>query len=137
MTRKRLIRLVAGVVAAVAFFVSWAAIAARPWETPRATLRDPRLAALTAREEGLNREAKKVERLVKERWAHYRHALKKRQHAILLARRRHARQLAKARLAAARVRIISSAPASAPASAPVVSGVSLPAVKPVTSTKSS
>jgi len=55
----RLYALVAGV---VVFFVAWAAIAAHPW-APRAA-QDPRIAALAARQQHVQLESLRVQKLV-------------------------------------------------------------------------
>jgi hypothetical protein len=65
------VRLYAAAVGLLVLFVSWAAVAARPWAT-RAAPADPRLAALQGREERLQRESAAVRRLVVKRWAVYR-----------------------------------------------------------------
>ena len=54
-------RLYALALAVVVFFVSWAAIAARPWQRAAA---DPRLALLAQRDAQLEREAALVRRVV-------------------------------------------------------------------------
>ena len=72
-------RLYAVVVAVVVFFVSWAAVAARPWATAKP---DPRLAALAQREQRLRADAKLVRQVVDARMTAYRMALKARQAQI-------------------------------------------------------
>ncbi len=62
-------RLYAAAIAIVVLFLSWAAIAARPWKPASA---DPRLAALTAREQRIRQESIRVQRIVDARWAAYR-----------------------------------------------------------------
>jgi hypothetical protein len=81
-------RLYALVVGVVVFFVVWAAVAAHPW-APRPA-RDPRLVALGAREQRLQRESLQVKRVVEQRWATYRVALRARQAQIATAKRRQA-----------------------------------------------
>ena len=66
----RLYALVAGV---VVFLVAWAVVAAHPW-APRPA-QDPRLVALAARQQRLQRESVLVKQLVDRRWAAYRRAL--------------------------------------------------------------
>jgi hypothetical protein len=106
--------------AIVAFFVTWAVVAAHPWATVKAA-RDPRLVALTAREQRLRADARLVQRVVNRRFADYRRQFAA--YKVALAKRQ--AQIAAARQAAA-------AAAAAPAySAPVSSGggvrvVSLP-----------
>ncbi len=68
----RVVRLYAAVAAALAFFLAWAGIAARPWAQSPA---NPELAALTQREERLQRDAKLVQQLVDRRQAAYRAAV--------------------------------------------------------------
>ena len=50
-------RLYVTVLAAVVFFVAWAVIAARPWVPENEGKQDPRLVALTAREQRLRQDA--------------------------------------------------------------------------------
>ncbi|HYY77260.1 MAG TPA: hypothetical protein VE644_13185 [Gaiellaceae bacterium] len=106
-------RLYAAALALVAFFLTWAAIAARPW-APEAT-ESPQLAALERREQRLRRESALVQRKVERRFAVY--------HTRLAERERE--------IAAAQTAPAPSAPAPA---APSVGVVSVP---PVTSTRSS
>ncbi|MGE5692056.1 MAG: hypothetical protein ACM33B_16020 [Pseudomonadota bacterium] len=68
----RVVRLQVLVVAVVVFLVLWAAVAAEPWA---GAPRDPRVAALEARQARLARESVRVKRLVDARWAAYRAAL--------------------------------------------------------------
>jgi hypothetical protein len=58
-------RLYAAALALVAFFLSWAVIAAKPW-LPEAAA-DPRVAALERREAELRRESIRVQRAVERR----------------------------------------------------------------------
>ena len=78
-------RTYAVVLALVVFFVSWAAVAAKPWATAKP---DPRLAALAQREQRLRADAKLVEQVVAQRMAAYRVALKHRQTLIAQAKTR-------------------------------------------------
>jgi hypothetical protein len=105
-------RLYAATLAVVAFFLTWAVIAARPWAA-EATAQDPKVAALDRREQRLQRESVRVQRRVERRFAAYRTSLAERQ-----------RELAATQAAPA-----PSAPA--PAAPSVVS------IPPVTSTRSS
>ncbi len=73
-------RLYALAAAVLVFFVSWAAIAARPWASPAAK-QDPRIAALAAREQRLRAESIAVKRILDRRWAAYRSALARRRQA--------------------------------------------------------
>ena len=113
----RLYALVAGV---VVFFVAWAAVAAHPWQSAPATAAaaDPRVAALTLRQQALRLESLRVQRIVQRRWAAYRVALRKRNAAI-----------AAAQASAASVAQSVSAPAYSAAAppAPAVNVVTLPA----------
>ena len=56
-------------IALVVFFLTWAAVAAKPWATPK---QDPRLAALAQREVRLRAEAELVQQVVDRRMAAYR-----------------------------------------------------------------
>ncbi len=97
----RLYVLVAGI---LTFFVAWVAVAAHPW-APRPA-RDPRVAALAAREARIHRESLAVKRLVDRRWAAYRVALRARQHAIASTRAQRAQLAA----AAPPVRVVTLPP---------------------------
>lgn len=68
------------VVGVVVFFLAWAAIAAHPWQ--QAASVDPRLSALAARQQVLQRESVQVNRIVNRRFAAYRVALAQRKLAI-------------------------------------------------------
>jgi hypothetical protein len=65
-------RLYAASVSILVFFLTWLAVAARPW-APQAS--DPRLAALAAREQRVRAETVIVQRIVSDRWATYRREL--------------------------------------------------------------
>jgi hypothetical protein len=82
MTSRPLVRLYAIVVGTLVFFVAWAAIAAHPWAQARASATDPRLAALSAREQRLRVESLRVRRVVAQRFARYRIELLARRRAI-------------------------------------------------------
>ena len=105
-------RIYAVVIAVVVFFVSWAAVAAKPWATAKP---DPRLAALVQREQRLRADAKLVQQVVDRRMATYQLTLKAR----------------RAQIAAAQARSIQAAQATA---APAVRVVNLP---PLTVTRTS
>lgn len=105
-------RTYAVVLAIVVFFVSWAAVAAKPWAT---TKPDPRLALLAQRERQLRADAKLVQQVVDKRMAAYRTQLRTHQAQIAAA---HARTLL----------------ASQPVAAPTVRVVTLP---PLTITRTS
>jgi hypothetical protein len=100
-------RLYSAAGALLVFFVLWAVIAAHPW---RAAAVDPRIAALTAREQRVHRESLQVKRVLDRRFAAYRLAFARREQQIARARKqialvraRHAAQVAAARAAAASV----------------------------------
>lgn len=109
------VRLYALAATIAVFFISWAIIAAHPWQAA-ASAQDPRLAQLAAREQHLRQRAVVVQRIVKRRWAVYETRLAER-------RRHNAAVRQQAQLAAAQV-----------ASAPSVQVVTLP---PVTQTRTS
>ena len=102
-------RIYAVVLAAVIFFVSWAAVAAKPWATAKP---DPRLAALAQREQRLRADAKLVEQVVAQRMAAYRVALKQRQTQIAQAKARslQATQVASTQAPAPSVRVVNLPP---------------------------
>jgi hypothetical protein len=68
------------VIGVVVFFLVWATIAAHPWQ--KAPSLDPRLSALAARQQVLQRESVRVNRIVNRRFAAYRVALARRKLAI-------------------------------------------------------
>jgi hypothetical protein len=119
-------RLYAVVIAVVVFFLSWAAVAAKPWATAKP---DPRLAALAQREQRLRYDAKLVQQVVDSRMVAYRLALKARQAQIATV---------KAQAAAAQARAVqvsqSTAQASQSSAASSVRVVNLP---PLTITRTS
>ena len=88
------------------FCLAWAAIVARPFGAQPA--KDPRLAALSAREQRLRAESAEVQRVVDRRWATYRARLRRRNSQIADARQA---QLAAA-AAAPSVSVVSAAPAT-------------------------
>ena len=77
------------------FFLAWVAIGARPWAAS-SSAKDPRLAALTKREQRLRHESAAVQRLVRHRWAVYRVQLGKRQSQIAAAKQAQAQAIAAA-----------------------------------------
>jgi hypothetical protein len=105
-------RTYAVVLAIVVFFVSWAAVAAKPWATAKP---DPRLALLAQRERQLRIDAKLVQKVVDTRMAAYQTQLRTR----------------KAQIAAAQARTLQ---ASQQVAAPAVHVVNLP---PLTITRTS
>jgi hypothetical protein len=119
------VRLYAFAGAVLVLFLTWAAIAAKPWASHTAARADPRWAALVVRERRLRHETAVVNRVVARRWRVYRVQLTARRRAISAAVKRHEQQLAAARAAAAAA---SARLASAPSySAPAASGYSAPA----------
>ena len=62
MTDGRVARLYVFAVTLLVFFVAWAVVAARPWAPKRASV-DPRVAALTAREQRIHFESLLVRKL--------------------------------------------------------------------------
>ena len=72
----RSVRLYAVVVAVLVFFVTWAAVAAKPWATTKV---DPRLAALATREQQLRADARLVKLVVDKRFTTYKATLAQRQ----------------------------------------------------------
>ena len=72
--------------ALLVFFLAWALIAARPWAAPaKVATRDPRVAALQARELALRHEAVVVRQIVDARWKLYRQRLASRKREIASA----------------------------------------------------
>jgi hypothetical protein len=136
------VRLYALAGAVLVLFVTWAAIAARPWASHASAKADPRWATLAVREHRLRHEAVVVQRLVARRWRVYRVRLGARQRAISSAVHRHQQQLAAARAAAAAATTsLASAPSySAPSSgysAPAAPSVRVVTLPPVTITRTS
>lgn len=115
-------RLYAAALALIAFFLTWAVIAARPWAA-EATAQDPRVAALERREQRLRREGVRVQRTVERRFAAYRERLAERE-----------REIAAVQAANAGAASLPVPAASAPPATPSVGVVSIP---PLTSTRSS
>jgi hypothetical protein len=94
------------VAALLVFFVSWAAIAAKPWATAKP---DPRLAALASRERQLRADARLVQQVVAQRTAAYRTALSARKAQIAAAQAR-TLQAAVRTSAAPQVRVVNLPP---------------------------
>jgi hypothetical protein len=69
------VRLYAAVAALLVFFLSWAAVATRPWGS---SATDPRVVALAKRERVLRSESVAVQAEVRQRWAVYEAALARR-----------------------------------------------------------
>ena len=85
------------------FFLTWALVAARPWPSSAVSTPDPRLRALAAREQKLQRESIATRRLVQRRWAAYRSQLAARNSQLAAAEA----QAAAAAAAPPAVRIVS------------------------------
>ena len=81
------VRLYALAISLLVLLVLWAAIAARPWQATAARPADPRLVALSAREQRLRHDAVIVKSVVDRRWAAYRVALARRNAQISNAQR--------------------------------------------------
>lgn len=77
--KSHVVRLYALAVTLTVFFLSWAVIAAKPWQGEPAAGSDLRLAQLAAREAQLRREASRVQLVLDRRFAGYRAALSRRQ----------------------------------------------------------
>ncbi len=106
------------VIGVVVFFLAWATIAAHPWQQTK-TAADPRLTALAARQQYLQRQSVLVKQLVDRRWAAYRVALAQRKVAISRA------NIAAAATAQAQAQAV-SASIPAPAAAAPARVVTLP-----------
>lgn len=100
-------RLYAVVLALVVFFVSWAAVAAKPWATAKP---DPRMAALAQREHRLRADAKLVQRVTSQRMAAYQVALKQRRAQIAQAQARSLQAAQAAPATTASVRVVNLPP---------------------------
>ena len=95
------VRLYVIAVAILAFFLAWAVVVAQPWAPAPTAATDPRLTALTARQQRVHLESLRVQKIVRARWSAYHRALAKRNAA--------ARQFASAP-AAPSVRIVTLPP---------------------------
>lgn len=96
------LRLYVFAVTLLVFFVLWAVIAARPWASAAGThSRDQRLVALERRQRRLENEARVIRQRLDRRWREYRRRLHRREARIRMLERRHAQQVAAARLAGA------------------------------------
>jgi hypothetical protein len=96
-------------IALVLFFVTWAAIAARPWQERSARKVDPRVTALAVREKKLRHRAAVIQSKLKRDWAVYQQQLQVRQSEIAGAELRHRQELAAAAAAAAAARAAAAA----------------------------
>jgi hypothetical protein len=123
--------------ALVAFFVSWAMVAAHPWSTTKAA-RDPRLTALAQREQQLRQESRLVQKIVDRRFSDYRRRLAAYKTALAKRQAQAAAQLASARLSAAGTAAAPSA-ASTPTApfAPAPSTVRVVTLPPLVVTRTS
>lgn len=111
------------VVGVVVFFLAWAAIAAHPWQ--QAAAADPRLTAVVARQQNLQRQSAQVKQLVDQRWAAYRVALAERKLAITRANIAAAAAATKAQ-AQVQAQTVSAAIPAPAAAAPAARVVTLP-----------
>jgi hypothetical protein len=68
----RLYALVGGV---LVFFLVWAGVTAHPWAAKSTAAQDPRLVALTARQQRIHAESVRAQKIVALRWAAYHRAL--------------------------------------------------------------
>jgi hypothetical protein len=119
-------RLYAVAIAVVVFFVSWAAVAAKPWATAKP---DARLAALSQREQRLRADAKLVQQVVDSRMAAYRMALRARNAQIAAV---------KAQAAAAQARALQvSQPTAQVSQSAAASSVRVVNLPPLTITRTS
>lgn len=100
-------RFYAVVLALVVFFVTWAAVAAKPWA---AAAPDPRLAALAQREQQLRADARLVKQIVDRRMAAYNIALKQRRAQIAQAKVRSVRSAQTVSVTSPLVRIVNLPP---------------------------
>jgi hypothetical protein len=135
---EHVVRLYAAAVALVVFFLFWAVIAARPWAAAGES--DPRMEALQRREAELAQETRRVNRVVKRRFARYEHRLARRKRAIKRRERENAAVLAAASAGSASGSGSTSRgfSAAATASAPAAAApVTVTAAPPVTTTSSS
>jgi hypothetical protein len=123
-------RLYAVALSLVVFFVTWAAVSARPWAAQATKTLDPRLGALQSREAQVHRESIRVRRVVTHRWHVYRIELKRRKRQIAAIEAANARAAASAAATAA-------APSGSSWSAPAPPSVAVVSTPPVTSTHTS
>jgi hypothetical protein len=128
-------RLSAAVAGLLVFFVAWATVAARPWTASGTS--DPRALAIERREQRLASEARRVDRVVQQRFAVYHKRLERRKRAIARRKRENAAVRAAARRAAVAAPAVSApvAPAAPAVSAPP--SVAVTTAPPVTTTSSS
>ena len=77
-------RLYALVACVLTFFIAWAGITAHPWAA-KPTVQDPRLVALTARQQRVQAESVRAQKIVAQRWARYHRALASRNKAAAAA----------------------------------------------------
>lgn len=89
-------RLWAALGATLTLFLAWAVIATHPWAPVRPVPSDPRLVALQARQERLNRAARLTDQVISRRWAAYRAQLAARRRQIAEIELRHRQELAAA-----------------------------------------
>ena len=131
-------RLWAALGATLTLFLAWAVIVAHPWAPVRPVPPDPRLVALQAQQERLNRAAHLTDQVVSRRWAAYRARLAARRRQIAAIELRHRQELAAAaatiaahrREEEARAARDASTAATAARPAPVAAPAPAPAVQP-------
>ena len=131
---EQVVRLYAAAAGLVVFFLFWAVIAARPWAA--AGEKDPRAEAIELREQKLARKTRRVNRVVKLRFARYERQLARRKRAIARRERENAATLAATSSAGGSVATSGSSSFSAPAAA-APSAPTVTAAPPVTTTTSS
>ena len=120
------IRLYVLVGAVCVFFVTWAVVAAHPWQAHRITAADRQLTALTALRSRLRVESLEVQRILDRRFAAYAGALVERKREIALLNSLQARRAAPLGTAAPVAAPVAASGAALPPAAPVV--VAAPAV---------
>ena len=107
-------RIYATAITLFVFFLTWAVVATRPFPSSSRPAADPRVQALTVRQQRLRRESLLVQKLVAHRWSAYRSQLAKRQSQIATAKQAQARQAQLAAVTAAApqpsVRVVSLPP---------------------------
>jgi hypothetical protein len=120
--------------ALLVFFLTWAAVAAKPWiGTAASPAPDARVAELVAREDQLQARGTEVQRILDERWATYDEQLTQRNEEIAAMRTSHKQDVRQAAKVQKNLyRQAAAAQASAPP--PQVEVITLP---PLTQTKSS
>ena len=120
--------------ALLVFFLTWAAVAAKPWiGSAESSAPDVRVAELAAREDQLQARGAEVQRILDERWATYDSQLTQRNEEIEAMRTSHKQDVRQAANMQEKLDRQAAA-AQAPAPPPQVEVITLP---PLTQTKSS